>query len=94
MLPLVLSNPWYIISAVAFSASNQPEGVPRIFDHMLSQLRESGSDTDEQRLLARKLREALLKSGLISGYPKVFSLSEVVGRRLTNRAINRRSIVW
>jgi hypothetical protein len=63
---------------------------------MLSQLKESGSDTDEQRLLARKLREALLKSGLISGYPKVLSLqvSEVVGLRLTNGAINRRLTVW
>jgi hypothetical protein len=41
---------------------------------MLSQLRESGSGMDEQKLLARKLREALLKSGLISGYPKVLDL--------------------
>jgi len=70
----ILTNPWYIVAAVAFSASNRPEGVPRVFEHLLQDLKLSGSSSkSEEKLLAQKLREALLKSGLISGYPKAIN---------------------
>ena len=69
----VLRNPWYIVAAVAFSASNQPEGVPRVFEHVLEDLRAPGTNSlqSDEKLLAQKIRDALFKSGLISGYPKV-----------------------
>lgn len=66
----ILDRPWYISAAVAFSASNVPEAIPQIFRYVLNQL-PTDSPLEERRLLARKLREALFKSGLISGYPKV-----------------------
>lgn len=66
-----LQNPWFIVAAVAFSASNRPEAVPRVFEQALQDLRGTGSDKSQELLLARKMREALFKSGLISGYPKV-----------------------
>jgi len=57
---------------VAFSASNKPEGVPQVFQYVLEDLRtNSTSNKNEEKLVAQKMREALFKSGLISGYPKV-----------------------
>lgn len=66
-----LRNPWFIVAAVAFSASNRSEGVPRVFEQALQDLKMGGSDKLEELMLAKKMREALFKSGLISGYPKV-----------------------
>jgi len=70
---LVLRNPWYIVAAVAFSASNRPEGVPRVFEHVLEDLRAPGANSlpSDEKLLAQKIRDALFKSGIMSGYPKV-----------------------
>ncbi|KAJ3785328.1 AhpD-like protein [Lentinula aff. detonsa] len=64
------TNPWYIVSAVAFSASNEPQAVPEVFNYVLTEV----SGEHEQRLLlARKFRDALLKSGLTSGYSKAIN---------------------
>lgn len=63
-------NPWYIVSAVAFSASNEPQAVPELFKYVLA---EAGEEHEEKLLLARKFRDALFKAGLTSGYPKVKS---------------------
>ncbi|KAG2363182.1 hypothetical protein BDR07DRAFT_1484015 [Suillus spraguei] len=49
---------WYLAAAVAFSSSNYPEALPDTSD-------------EDRRLLVRKMREAIFKSGLLSGYPKV-----------------------
>ena len=69
-----LRNPWFIVAAVAFSASNRSEAVPRVFEEALQDLKSGGSDISEELMLARKMREALFKSGLISGYPKVIGI--------------------
>ncbi|EFI28454.1 hypothetical protein CC1G_13987 [Coprinopsis cinerea okayama7 len=71
----LLSSPWYILAAVAFSASNKPDAVPRVFEHALNQFptHEGSSHAEDRRQLARKLREALFKSGLISGYPRAIN---------------------
>jgi hypothetical protein len=66
-----LRNPWFIVAAVAFSASNRPEAVPRVFKQALQDLKNESYDKSEELMLAKKLREALFKSGFISGYPKV-----------------------
>jgi endoribonuclease Dicer len=69
-------NPWYIVAAVAFSASNKPEAVPQVFAHALEDLKSLSisAKPDDEKQLARKMREALFKSGLISGYPKVYNV--------------------
>lgn len=66
-----LSSPWYIVAAVALSASNKPDGVPRVLEHMLQEELPKDAKVEDEMTLARKLREAIFKSGLISGYPKV-----------------------
>ncbi|KAJ3868671.1 AhpD-like protein [Lentinula novae-zelandiae] len=64
------SNPWYIVTAVAFSASNEPQAVPEVFNYALA---EAGQEREERLLLARKFRDALFKAGLTSGYSKTIN---------------------
>ncbi|KAK0202322.1 AhpD-like protein [Desarmillaria ectypa] len=62
-------SPWSLVAATAFSSSNQPEAVPEVFKYALE-----GLKTHEERLLlARKLRDALFKSGMLSGFPKAIN---------------------
>ncbi|KAF9557208.1 hypothetical protein CPC08DRAFT_59225 [Agrocybe pediades] len=73
----VFGNPWYIVAAVAFSASNRPEAVPQVFQYVLEDLKSNQNASDssnaEGKVVAQKLREALFKSGLTSGYPKAIN---------------------
>lgn len=60
-------NRWPFIAAVAFSAANLPEAVPLVFTYAVQDLHD-----DADRLsLVRKMKDAIFKSGLLSGYPKV-----------------------
>jgi len=71
-----LKNPWFFIAAVAFSASNLPEAAPIIFQHMLKDLshQSTGADYDQNSLLlARKMKDAIFKSGILSGYSKAIN---------------------
>ncbi|KAK0432676.1 hypothetical protein ARMSODRAFT_962234 [Armillaria solidipes] len=62
-------SPWSLVAATAFSSSNLPEAVPEVFKYALD-----GVNThDERQLLVRKLKDALFKSGLLSGYPKAIN---------------------
>ncbi|KAJ3762618.1 AhpD-like protein [Lentinula raphanica] len=63
-------NPWYIVSAVAFSASNEPQAVTEVFQYALTDI---GEEYEQRLLLARKFRDALFKSGLTSGYSKAIN---------------------
>ncbi|KIM49534.1 hypothetical protein M413DRAFT_438718 [Hebeloma cylindrosporum] len=91
----ILRNPWYIVAAVAFSASNRPEGVPRVFEHVLEDLRALGTNSlqSDEKLLAQKIRDALFKSGLISGYPKAINslkaLHEAMPDELKDKVMHR-----
>jgi hypothetical protein len=68
-----VQNPWYTVAAVAFSASNLPEAVPLVLQYALKDVaveRCHGDDGDAL-LVVRKIKDALFKSGMLSGYPKV-----------------------
>ncbi|KAH9857554.1 hypothetical protein C2E23DRAFT_865373 [Lenzites betulinus] len=91
-----LPNPWALITAVTFSASNAPEAVPVVFKYALEELKEEqraqGTPDEtaakEQLLLARKIREGVLQSGLLSGMPRVtmpVNLRETKVLRDTNK---------
>ncbi|KAF5348745.1 hypothetical protein D9758_006836 [Tetrapyrgos nigripes] len=94
-------NPWYIGAAVAFNAANEPSAVPVVFKRALDDLEAelgattvSPSEAHEQRLLlARKVREALFKSGLLCGYSRVINslvaLSEVMPEELKDKEVLR-----
>lgn len=72
--PNSLRNPWFFVAAVAFSASNLPEAVPLVYQHALQSVTSPDSHVGDDAttlLLVRKVKDALFKSGLLSGYPKV-----------------------
>ncbi|KII89315.1 hypothetical protein PLICRDRAFT_687915 [Plicaturopsis crispa FD-325 SS-3] len=77
----ILHNPWFIAVVVAYSASNCAEGIPRVFEHVLGELKQSHIEAkvppaqahSETLLLARKFRESIFKAGLVSGYPRAIN---------------------
>ncbi|KAI0700539.1 hypothetical protein C8T65DRAFT_580280 [Cerioporus squamosus] len=74
-------NLWAVVAAVSFSASNIAEAVPLVFhsalDGLVQAQRQAGTPTEaahsEQLALARKIREAVLQSGLLSGMPRAIN---------------------
>jgi len=71
-----LQNPWYLVAAVAYTASNRPEAVQDVFRHALRELDASAisSERDHARLmLVRKIRDGIFKAGLSCGYPKAIN---------------------
>jgi len=63
---------WFLAAGIAFSSSNCPEGVPCVLRHALEDLDKlPGTSDEDRRLLVRKMRDGIFKSGMISGFPKV-----------------------
>ncbi|TFK73729.1 hypothetical protein BDN72DRAFT_790371 [Pluteus cervinus] len=60
---------WAFVAATAFSASNLPEAVPLVFRYAIRNLKTDG----ERLLVVRKIKDALFKSGLLSGFPKAIN---------------------
>ncbi len=72
--PLLPAHSWYFIAGVTLSVINRPDEIPVVFQHAL----EKGGggegttpDHAEQLIIARKMREGLVKSAAIGGLPKV-----------------------
>lgn len=76
-------NPWDIIAAVAFSASNAPEAVPFVFKYASDDLHKThvrlGQEGNreivhEDRLvLARRFRDAIFKGGITGGFARAIN---------------------
>jgi hypothetical protein len=64
-------NTWAFVAAVAFGASNLPQAVPLVFQHACKSQSSVMTDDEDLLLLVRKMKDALFKSGLLCGYPKV-----------------------
>ncbi|KAG2065126.1 hypothetical protein BDR04DRAFT_1108962 [Suillus decipiens] len=65
---------WFLAASIAFSSSNCPEGIPYILRYALDDLDKLPDTSDEdRRLLVRKINDGIFKSGLISGYLKVYN---------------------
>ncbi|CAL8575429.1 hypothetical protein XPA_001352 [Xanthoria parietina] len=58
---------WYIVSSVTLSVLNRPEEIPHVFQYALEK---DGGSTQKQLDIARRMREALVKSAAIAGLPK------------------------
>ncbi len=75
----IIANPWYFLAITGFTGSNRPEAVPLVFLNVLEDLKRSQKmeelDTAaalaQQLLLARRIREAILKGGMLSGASRV-----------------------
>jgi len=72
--PSLPAHSWYFIAGVTLSVINRPDEIPIVFQHALEK---GGGKEDtkpehvEQLMIARKMREGLVKSAAIGGLPKV-----------------------
>ena len=72
-------DPWFIITAVSFASSNRPEAVPKVLEYVLRDLDELQKEEtmaeeefeEKRRRVVLRMREAILKGGLICGYSRV-----------------------
>ncbi|OAX34895.1 hypothetical protein K503DRAFT_851457 [Rhizopogon vinicolor AM-OR11-026] len=65
---------WFLAAGIAFSSSNCPDGVPHVLRYALEDLDKlPGTSDEDRRLLVRKMRDGIFKSGMISGYPKAIN---------------------
>ena len=75
--PQLPPHSWYFIAGVTLSVINRPEEIPLVLEHAL----ENGGakegripQHEEQMMIARKMREGLVKAAVIGGLPKVQSI--------------------
>ena len=72
-------NTWYFITSTALSTLNRPDEIPKVFEHALENAPESSGSLFlngqpfEQLGVARRTREALIKSSAIVGLPKTIN---------------------
>ena len=67
-----LGQSWHYIAAATLSVCNQPNDIPLIFEYMMSQPEISSSE-EKQLLVARQIRESLLKGSALGGLPKTIN---------------------
>ncbi|KAK7688970.1 hypothetical protein QCA50_007661 [Cerrena zonata] len=90
-----VSHPWYIVTAVAFSASNKPDAAAAVFKYALEDLETSNTTENlhaTKLTVAKKTREAILQSGLLSGYARAIN-SLVALHGVTPPELQEKSIV-
>ncbi|KAH7920912.1 hypothetical protein BV22DRAFT_1039276 [Leucogyrophana mollusca] len=71
--PSYTQNPWYAVAAIAFSASNRPDAVPLVLQYAFKDLDTLSAPDEDYMFVARKIRDAIFKSGMISGFPKAIN---------------------
>ena len=69
--PDYVNSAWYPVAAITFTASNCPAAVPRVLEYVLNDLDAISAPHNDRLTAARKIRDAVFKSGLICGFPKV-----------------------
>ena len=72
--PHLPSHAWYFVAGVTLSVLNRPDDIADVFKHALEKgptRLDTKPGRDEQLVMARKMREALVKAAAIGGLPKV-----------------------
>jgi len=64
-----IPNPYALIAAVVFGSANLPELVPSVWVHAASRV----NSNDDKALLARRMRDALFKTGMLTGYSRTIN---------------------
>lgn len=71
---------WYMVIATTLAILNRPEDIQTVYKHAVAQDDSGVPLADHQQLrIARRLREALLKTSAIGGLPKVSRTYRGVG---------------
>lgn len=74
--PKLPHNSWYLLAATALSTLNRADEIPKVFTHALEHgggAKDVKPSQDEQLQIARRTREALVKSAAIIGLPKTIN---------------------
>lgn len=95
--PSLPPHSWYLIAGVTLSALNRPDDIPNVFQNALEL---DGGSTQSQICIARRMREALIKSAQIGGLPRsinaLLALKEVTPQNLLDKPLEysptRRSV--
>jgi hypothetical protein len=74
------ADTWYFIAAVALSTLNRPEEIADVFQFAISEKKH-----EEQVRIARRIREALIKSAPVVGLPKVRFYAHIGPNNLKHR---------
>ena len=72
--PQLPSHSWYFIAGVTLSVLNRSDEIPIVFQQALEKgggKEDTPPEHAEQLMIARKMREGLVKSAAIGGLPKV-----------------------
>jgi len=90
--PHLPPSTWYLLAATTLSTLNLPHLIPQVFTHAIEHTHAPSASTEtkpiisEQLLIARRTREALVKSSAIIGLPKtinaLFSLKSATPKNL------------
>lgn len=89
--PTLPPNTWYFITSTTLSTLNRPDEIPKVFEDAIKHAPGTGSTSHhagstEQLQIARRTREALIKSAAIIGLPKtinaLFALKKVTPKHL------------
>ncbi|KAI1853561.1 hypothetical protein JX266_001545 [Neoarthrinium moseri] len=67
---------WYIVAASALAVLNRPDEIPKIYTYVVetgSHGADLSSSPDQQLRVARRMREALIKTSAIGGVPKTIN---------------------
>lgn len=78
--PNLPANSWYFVAGSTLSTLNRPDESARVLQHVLKH--GPGSDSacpsmETQLMMARKMREAMVKLTAIAGLPKVHGVALV-----------------
>ena len=98
--PHLPSHAWYFVAGVALSVLNRPDDIADVFKHALEKgpaRVDAKPGHDEQLVIARKMREALVKAAAIGGLPKVRSSTSsmliATSQPITNAQLVNKRIV-
>lgn len=66
---------WYLIAGATLSTLNRPDAIAHVFQYAIEKDKDTGTNESETSI-ARRMREALVKTAPIAGLPKVSQWSE------------------
>lgn len=79
--PNLPHHTWYFIAITTLSYLNRPDEIPTVYKHAIDYgagAVDSKPELEEQLKISRRIREALIKAGAVTGMPKVQSNIHIV----------------
>ncbi|ORX50454.1 hypothetical protein DM01DRAFT_1408984 [Hesseltinella vesiculosa] len=65
----IIHEPWYLVAAVVMTTLNQPQDLPQLYDHV----KQKTTNDDELMEVVLRMKEAIFKSGVILGTPRIIN---------------------